>query len=229
MHKIEISPAIIERAERQRGGRSSPRAIDLTRTAHLVIDLQVGFLGVGASLEIPFAREIVGNVNRICAAVREGGGVNAFLRFTYDAGESVFWSSWYESLCGPDAADRSRVAFSRGAEEFQLWPELDVRAEDWIVDKTRFSAFTPGTCELGGMLAARGIDTVIVTGTMTNCCSESTARDAHQLNYKVLFVSDGNATLTDSEHNATLNNLYPTFVDLVLTDDLLKILVRSSL
>ena len=51
---------------------------------------------------------------------------------------------------------------------------------------------------------ARGIDTLIIVGTATNVCCESTARDAMMLNYKVFFVSDANACRTDEEHNATL-------------------------
>lgn len=220
MHQIKLSPHIVERAQRQRGGHLTPRPIDVTRTAHLVIDLQVGFLEVGAPVEVPVAREIVPNVNRICTAVREGGGVNVFLRYTYDPHERTPWTRWYERFCSPEVAARSRAAFRRGAREHQLWPELDVREGDWIVEKTRFSAFTPGTCSLHERLMARGIETVIITGTLTNCCSESTARDAHQLNYDVVFVADANATLSDEEHNATLNNLYPTFVDLMLADEL---------
>ncbi|HCP79894.1 MAG TPA: cysteine hydrolase, partial [Pusillimonas sp.] len=53
----------------------------------------------------------------------------------------------------------------------------------------------------------------------TNCCSESTARDAQQLNYQVVFLADANATLTDEEHNATLNNVQTLFGDVVMADD----------
>ena len=49
-----------------------------------------------------------------------------------------------------------------------------------------------------GPLKAKGIDTLIITGTLTNCCCESTARDALQMGYKVIFMSDANATLSDS-------------------------------
>jgi len=89
------------------------------------------------------------------------------------------------------------------------------------VNKGRFAAFIPGTCDLHGILQSRDIDTLVVTGTLTNCCCESTARDAMQLNYKVIFVSDANATLTDAEHNATLNNMCALFADVMSTDEVL--------
>lgn len=228
MHEIKLSPHIVERARLQRGGHLNARPIDISKTAHLVVDLQVGFMEIGAPVEIPYAREIVGSVNLISAAVRAGGGVNVFLRYMYDPNESVPWARWYERFCGPEVAEGSKRAFLRGAREFQLWPELDVRENDWIVDKTRFSPFTHGTCDLHEKLSQRGIRTVIITGTMTNCCSESAARDAHQLNYDVVFVADANATLTDEEHNATLNNLYPIFVDLTYANELTEALRRSA-
>lgn len=227
MHKIQILPEIVERAKLMRGGRTKPHPLDMRKTAHLVIDMQIGFMEPGAGSEVPVARDIVGNINRICAAVREGGGTNVFLRFNCDPGEKRDWSSWYNALCGPEVGAGRRLEFVRGSRNTELWPDLDVREEDWIVSKTRFSAFAHGTCDLHQKLEAHGIDTVIITGTLTNCCSESTARDAHELSYKVLFVSDANAALTDAEHNATLNNLYVTFADLVMTDELVSLVASS--
>jgi ureidoacrylate peracid hydrolase len=224
MHKINIAPEILERAKRQRGGSLELRPLDMSKTAHLIIDMQEAFLAPGATVEVPVARDIVSNVNRISATVREAGGINVFLRFTYDPSEGRPWTSWYDVLCGPGMGDVLREAFKLGSKEHQLWPELDVHDADWIIDKTRFSAFVPGTCDLDERLLAHGIDTVIVTGTLTNCCSEATARDAHQLAYKVLFVADANAAVSDLEHNATLNNLYVTFADLVQTDELIQLI-----
>ena len=78
------------------------------------------------------------------------------------------------------------------------------------------------------ILQDRGIDTLIVTGTVTNCCCESTARDAMQLNYKVIFVSDGNAALSDAEHNATLNNMCALFADVMSTEEVVSALTRAG-
>ena len=75
---------------------------------------------------------------------------------------------------------------------------------DVKVKKNRFGAFVPGSSQLHSVLQERAIDTVIITGTATNVCCESTARDAMMMNYKVIFVADATATHTDEEHNATL-------------------------
>jgi nicotinamidase-related amidase len=120
-----------------------------------------------------------------------------------------------------------------------LFPELDARATalivvdlqnafmlpgmpgDLVVEKNRFSAFIQGSSSLDEQLRAAGIDTVIVTGTVTNTCCESTARDAMMLNYKTVFVSDANACRTDEEHNASLGNIMRIFGDVATTDEVI--------
>ena len=73
----------------------------------------------------------------------------------------------------------------------------------------------------------RGIDTLNVTGTLTNCCCDSAARDANMLGYKGLFVSDATAAVTDEEHNAALLNLVLMFADVRSTADVLGLIARS--
>jgi len=69
--------------------------------------------------------------------------------------------------------------------------------------------------------------TLIITGTLTNCCCESTARDAMQMNYKIIFVSDANAALTDAAHNATLENMAMLFADVMTTGEVLTAITRT--
>ncbi|HEU4651776.1 MAG TPA: isochorismatase family cysteine hydrolase [Croceibacterium sp.] len=220
--------AILERLAATRGGaRNAFAAIDPVRTAHLVIDLQNGFMEPGAPVEVPEARTIVDNVNRLSAAVREGGGLNVFVRFTTPGDGDPAWPVFYERM--GLAADGHRTAFAAGAHHWQLWPALDVRPEDAVIEKTRFSAFTPGASGLDALLRGLGIDTVIVSGTLTNCCCESTARDAMQLNYRVLMAADANAALSDAEHAATLHILAMVFADLHATDELVELLKAPAL
>lgn len=89
---------------------------------------------------------------------------------------------------------------------------------------SRCSSGATASSDLHAILAARGIDTIIVTGTATNICCESTARDAMMMDYKVLFVADGNATHTDAEHNATLTVMANGFADVVTTDEMVALI-----
>lgn len=63
------------------------RGIDPATTARIVVDLQNGFMRPGALVEVPMAPEIVGNVNRIGAALRAAGGRVAFSRCTANLAE----------------------------------------------------------------------------------------------------------------------------------------------
>jgi ureidoacrylate peracid hydrolase len=229
MHKINIPAEIAARAMRARGREHIFERIDPARTAHIIVDLQNGFMAEGAPVEVPTAREIVPNVNRISAALREAGGTNVFLRYTCDAAEPQPWTTRYNAYLSAERSAAHKDAFRRGAATWQLWPSLDAQPGDLIVDKTRFSAFVPGTCPLHETLQARGIDTLIVTGTLTNVCCESTARDAMQRNYQVIFVADGNAALTDAEHNATLCNMAMLFADVMTTAEILGVLAATKL
>ncbi len=113
--------AILDRLAATRGGvRNSFTDIDPARTAHLIIDMQNGFMEEGAPVEVPMAREVVGNINRISAAIRKAGGRNVFVRFTTPPEGSPSWSNFHFRM-GP-AAGGHKDAFTPGAHYWQLWP-----------------------------------------------------------------------------------------------------------
>lgn len=215
--------AILARFASARGGDGNIfKDIDPTRLAHIIVDMQNGFMEEGAPVEVPVARSIVANINRVSAAVRDAGGCNIFLRYTTPPAGGPSWSNFMARM-GKDA-DAHREAFTPGDHYWQLWPALDVTDDDLVIDKHRFSGFTPGTCTLHQALQARRIDTVLITGTLTNCCCESTARDAMQHNYRVLMACDANAALSDEEHAATLYIMAMVFADLYATDEVIALL-----
>jgi len=225
MHKVAISPEALEFAVRQRAGAAHIfETIDLARTAHLVVDLQNGFMEPGAPVEVPCAREIVDQVNAISAAVREAGGINVFLRMTATQESLVSWSNWFRYFHNPASTAGMLEAFAPGAHHWQLWPALDVQDTDIKVEKTRFGAFVPGASKLHETLQARGIDTLIITGTLTNCCVESTAREANMAGYKVIVAADATSAITGAEHNAALLNLRISFADVRRTAELLQMI-----
>ena len=86
------------------------------------------------------------------------------------------------------------------------------------------SAFFPGRSTLPDELEGRGIETVLVTGTVTNVCCESTARDASTLGYRVIMVADGNAGGDDEAHNATLHTIYRSFGEVRPTDEIIAMI-----
>jgi len=218
MHQTAIHPDVLIRAKQRRGGLRVFDSLDPKRTAHVVVDLQNGFMASGEAAEIATAREIVPNVNRISAALRAAGGMVVYIQNTFDPVAVATWSTFFEHFCSPERRRRMIETFSPGTFGHALWPGLDVLPTDLKVQKRRFGAFAPGASDLHAILQARDIDTLIVTGTATQVCCESTARDAMMLNYKVFFIADGNATFNDDEHNATLSAMAHAFCDVIDTD-----------
>ena len=228
MHKIFIPEHVVARARLQRGGKDHIfDTLNMAKVAHVIVDLQLGFVAEGAPVEVPVTREIFGAVNSISRAVRVAGGTNVFLRYTFDDKEKLPWTVWFENYMSRSQFGAMKDAFTRGARYWQLAPQLEVEDNDLVIDKTRFSALIPGTCDMDERLKARGIDTLIITGTLTNCCCESTARDALQMGYNVIFLTDANAALSDEEHNATLISMSAIFADVMDTGHLLGLIGRS--
>jgi len=228
MHKIELNEATRQRTIAWAGREHMFEDINPKTTAHIIVDLQNGFMAPGALVEIPEAREVVPNVNRISAALRAAGGLNVFIRYMIDPATLTSWSCFFEKFQTPERRKAMNETFSKGAEGFALWPGLEIKDGDLTVDKTRFGAFVPGSSDLHEILQARGIDTLIITGTATNVCCESTARDAMQMNYQVIFVADGCATNNDTEHNAALNAMMALFCDVMTTDKVIDTIRHSA-
>lgn len=225
-HRVDHD-AILERLAATRGGvRNVFDEIDPTRTAHVIIDMQNGFMEEGAPVEVPAARNIVDEINRISGAMRRAGGRNYFVRYTTPDDIDQSWPLMLMRMGAQ--AETHKQAFAVGSHYWQLWPTLDVREEDKIVDKARFSAFTPDTSDLHDILQADGIDTLIITGTLTNVCCESTARDAMQRNYRVIIAADANAALSDAAHAATLESLGMVFADIRSVEEIEAMLDRAN-
>ena len=137
----------------------------------------------GQVAEIGTAREIVPSVNRISAALRDAGGLVVYIQNTFDAEAIAGWSTYFNHFCTPARRQRMIDTFTPGAFGHDLWAGLDVLPEDLKVRKRRFGAFAPGASDLHEILQERGIDTLIITGTASQVCCESTARDAMMMNY----------------------------------------------
>jgi ureidoacrylate peracid hydrolase len=228
MHKIDIPQWAIERVTARRGRRHVFAEMVPARTALLVVDMQNAFLmdGVAHSL-VPEAREIVPNINRLAAALRAAGGLVVWIQTAATDDAIAEWSVFHDEMMTPEARARRIAATRRGSIGYDLWSALDVKPGDARVEKTRYSAFIQGSSNIEAMLRSRGIDTVLVTGTVTGVCCESTARDAMMRNFRVVMVSDGNAARTDAEHNAALTSFYVTFGDVLSTDEILAGIAAS--
>lgn len=96
------------------------------------------------------------------------------------------------------------------------------------MEKRRYSAFIEGSSDLPQRLRAQSYDTVLIAGTVTNTCCESSARDAAMLNFKTVMVADACAANSDEEHNASLAAFYLIFGDVMTVEELVTCFARNG-
>jgi ureidoacrylate peracid hydrolase len=228
MHRISIPKSITDRVIERRGKEHIYDDLDPAKSALVVVDMQNAFMlpGVAHSL-CPMAEKIVPNINRLAQAVRETGGTVVWIKTTFTPEALHSWSTYF-AMTSPERVAKRIEALTADSLGHELWASLDVRPDDPIVEKNRFSAFIQGSSNLAAVLRERGVDTIMITGTVTNVCCESTARDAMMLNFKTIMVTDGNAASTDDDHNASLIAFYLTFGDIMPTDLLIGCLRRNA-
>ena len=228
MHKTEIHPDAVRFIKARRGGRLHVHdTLDPARTALVVVDMQTAFLKPGLPSEVPMAREIVPNINRLATAFRAAGGSVVWVTTTFDENIFTEWSSFLGGTVSPEMAKRIARQLMEGAEGHPLWPDMEAEDGDMRSVKRRFSAFIQGSSDIEAQLRSRGIDTLAVTGTLTNVCCEATARDAMMRNFHVIMVTDGNATYTDAIHNASLTSMSINFADVMTTDEVIGALAGA--
>jgi ureidoacrylate peracid hydrolase len=155
------------------------------KTALLNVDMQRCFVK-DSPLASPDGPALVEKINALIRTCRETGALIVHTRgwMARDGSNHGVMAE----LVPPFLVD----LYTEGTPAAELHDALDVAADDLIVNKTRYGAFH-GT-DLAQQLRQRGIDTVIVSGIATNICCETTAREASQHDFRVVFLSDGTAT-----------------------------------
>ena len=134
--------------------------------------------------------------------------------------------AWLNATCPPAA--RIVAALRPGAAGHALDPGLVVAPSDFVFPKSRYSAFAPGASPLEPWLAARDIATVIVAGTITNVCCESTARDAMQRGFETIMAGDANAARDQAAHDASLATFIEFFGDVLTVDAIVALIAASA-
>ena len=175
-------------------------------TALIVIDLQEDFLSETGyfalqGYDLTPLRAILPNVNALIKASRAAGLHVIHTRQGYrgDMADMTPYEKWRRAQSGLDGTD----VLLRSAKGFQIVPEVDVRPEDIIVDKTCNSAFTYTDFE--HVLRARGITHLLFTGCTTDVCVHTTLREACDRNFQCLTISDACASGDQYAHEAALH------------------------
>ena len=227
MHSYTVPESIRARVLRLQGKPFALDRIDAARTALVVVDMQNYYVAEGYPNESPNARAIVPNINRMAAALRAAGGRVVWIQ-TDSAEALAKWGNHHKYKLTPENAARRIEKLSATDEGFKLYRTLEPTPEDLHVRKIKFSALVGESSNLDAVLRENGLEILLIAGTKTNVCCESTARDASMMEYRVAMLSDANATLTDEEHAAALNGFQVSFGDVMTVDEALARLVPAE-
>ena len=195
-------------------------------SALVVIDMQNYFCAPGQPNETPAAREIVGNINRLAGEMRAAGGTVIWVQ-TSSARALERWGKHHRHMLSEERVAKRIAGLAEGSAGFALYAGLDARREDVYVKKATYSAMIRDSSSLEDEMRSRGIESLLIAGTTTNVCCESTARDAMLLDYRVVVLSDATAATTLEEHVASLNNLALFFADVMTVDEAAERLIKG--
>ena len=218
MSNFQMPQHVIDRVMEKRGRLNVFDSFDPKKTAFLVIDMQNFFVnGVQPCLDI------MPNINRLAGKVRDAGGLVVWVVLTVAESEDgpSLWPIYHDNFFTEQKMTAHKAGLTRGSEGHAVHENLDVQDVDLISEKTRFSALVQGASDLHEQLQARRIENLLVGGTLTNMCCESTARDAMMIGYKVIMVEDCNASRNDEDHAVGLTSVFQSFSDVRSTDDVI--------
>lgn len=223
MHTVGVRQHIIDRVILRRKRYHWFDRLDPDKTAFIVIDMQNTFCEPGSPAEVPQSRGIIAPINSFSNELRKRGvPVIWVLHGNSQHGEKSDWELFFNNVVADDV--KKRTIESLNPQKQKVWKELKTSDEDITIIKNRYSALITGSSSLERTLRNLGRDTLLIAGTKTNICCESTARDAMMLDFKIVMVEDCCAALSDDEHQGALESIIQQFGDVRTSKQVLEIL-----
>jgi ureidoacrylate peracid hydrolase len=198
------------------------------KTALLIIDMQNCFVDPKGTLYVTGIEKIITNVNKLASFCRSLSIKVVWVR--QEVGN--YPNDWipYFSLFKVKHGDL--MATEPNSFGSKLHPSMENVDGDFEVVKNRFSPFAPNSPSsppLDKLLRSQNIDTLIISGTTTDVCCETTARDAMQLDYKVILVSDATCARSERLHIASLDIVRRAFGMVCTAQELIEELTKQVL
>ncbi|HEY65144.1 MAG TPA: cysteine hydrolase [Caldilineae bacterium] len=182
-------------------------SLDPRRTAVVVVDMQNDFVKPGGKLQVPSAQEAVEPIARLLKRAREAGALVIYTQDLHGEDDPEY-RIWGEHVKG-------------GTWGAEIIPELAPQPGDEIVSKPRYDAFYASRME--DVLRSRPeIDTLIITGTVTNICVLHTAGSAALRWYKVVVPKDAVAALSEFDQEAALHQIDFLYKGTITTVDAIR-------
>jgi len=196
--------------------------------ALVIVDMQNDFVREGAPMEVPDARRTIPQHQRLIAFCRKAGIPIIYTRSLAGPCRTLVWE-WSPQLEPPTwACQRGHRRYyadvGRTLDCADVIDEIYPQAGDYIVDKYGYGAFHH--TNLDGILRSLGVESLIITGTVTQICVEETGREAFHYGYKTTIVSDAVSSYVPDLHAATLKNFAHKFGWVSTTDEVIQALTE---
>ncbi|MDX3905327.1 MAG: isochorismatase family cysteine hydrolase [Pigmentiphaga sp.] len=186
----------------------------------LVIDMQNDFVRENAPMEVPSARQRIPAMAALVAQARKARVPVIYTRH-------VLYDEFDVSPLETKQIPRLRTAGMRaGTPGVDIIDELAPLPGEIVISKHRYDAFynTRLDTVIRTIRGPHVADSVIITGTVTSVCCESTARSAFMRDLRVFFVDDATGGFDDASHQATLATIDRVFGKVVSTRQVLDVL-----
>lgn len=188
--------------------------LDSTRAAVVLIDLTVGFMG-----SIKESESLISRVNTLTQAA-----ANASIPIYWVYPASVMkWRTRENTL-----RLLGKAAGIDDPEMAKIDPRFTRYASDHLIEKTGYSAFYPGNCDLPALLHSIKRDQIILGGVLTDICVTSSARDAFEAGHQVLIAEDSCNANDDLLHQTALRTLARGFADVHSTEGVIHLIENST-
>jgi len=200
--------------------------------ALMIIDVQNGFVSKGGSydilgMDVSHYREVIPRIRDLISmcrdaripvfytqAVREASGIDLLTKT-----HKILPKSREERI-------KKRPICIRGTWDADIVDDIKPQENDHVVIKRRDSAFHD--TETGVWLRSIGVDTLIFCGVDTSICVETSLREAFNIGYDVILVSDATASSNRKHYESTLENVRDYYGIVVDSRELLEYLLPQT-
>jgi ureidoacrylate peracid hydrolase len=190
------------------------------RTALLVIDMQRAFVEPGEAMEVPPTGDIVPRIQELLAIFREKKLPVVFTEFVYSDKTPLLVGALHPEhrraeRGAPTGFGLPSSSCLDGEDNVATIAELAPKADELVVRKHHYDAFD-GTV-LDAALRARGVTSLVITGTLTDICVLATVGGGFNREYRMTVVEDGVATLWPEIQRAALDIVQRAYARVVPT------------
>ncbi|MFH1821484.1 MAG: isochorismatase family cysteine hydrolase [Methanobacteriota archaeon] len=196
--------------------------IEKSKTALLAVDVNNNFFLQGMPFYVPSSLTIVPNLKELIKTCRELKVPVIYMTQAYRPdGSNIGLASMTSKLAFPPKGDVT----AEGTKAVEIYDEVKPEKGDIVIKKMRYSSFF--NTDLESTLRWLGVDTVIIAGTVTDCCVITTAFDAYQKDIKPITLSDCTAARDDETHRIILRTIARVAGEVTTTSDIIERLKSS--